>query len=54
MTYGRRCKCKGRLLRDEEYDAYYCITCGAWQEDKCGDEDCEFCKNRPSKKDLEK
>lgn len=31
----------------EKYDAYVCVECNIWLEDKCDDEDCLFCSNRP-------
>lgn len=33
----------------EKYDAEYCEECDEWMERVCCDEDCSFCKNRPSK-----
>jgi hypothetical protein len=43
-----------RKLRKEkkysiEYDAYYNDETNQWLEDKCGDPNCEYCKNRPEK-----
>ena len=52
MSKCYKCNCKAQVLRDDEYDAYYCLKCGAWQEDKCSDYYCEFCANRPAKKSL--
>ena len=42
---------EGTVHRSEKYDAYYCTKCG-WIESKCGDDECEFCKNRPDKPNL--
>ena len=33
----------------ETYDAYYDDKTGEWLEDKCKDENCEYCGNRPEK-----
>ena len=38
--------------RDEEYDAYYCVDCGEWQESKCEDPECEFCSDRPERRQM--
>lgn len=35
--------------RSEVYDSYYCVQCLEWLESKCGDPNCDFCKNRPEK-----
>lgn len=34
------------------YDAYYCITCVEWLENKCIQESCQFCPNRPDKPNI--
>lgn len=31
-----------------KYDCYY-NSDGEWEETKCGDDDCEYCKDRPEK-----
>jgi len=28
-------------------DAYACMQCDEWLEEKCTEPDCEFCKKRP-------
>ena len=33
----------------EMYDAYYDDETGEWLEDKCKDENCEYCTGRPEK-----
>lgn len=33
----------------DKYEAYYNPNTGEWLEDKCGDPECEFCKDRPEK-----
>jgi hypothetical protein len=40
-------KCGTYGLRNSKYDAYYCPVCVQWIEKKCGDENCEYCKDRP-------
>jgi len=48
------CKCKDRKLeRCINYDSYYCSKCGEWQEDRCNDGDCQYCKYRPAMYSLE-
>ena len=43
-----RCeKCDATPRYNEKYDSYYCPQCNEWIESKCGDESCEFCKDRP-------
>lgn len=41
--------CKHPRSYSERWDAYYCNKCDAWIEDRCGDPDCEFCRDRPEK-----
>jgi hypothetical protein len=36
-------------LYSEEYDCFYCSTCDKWLEEKCGDEECDYCWGRPPK-----
>jgi hypothetical protein len=31
----------------DKYDAYFCPKCNHWLENKCGDQDCNYCPNRP-------
>jgi len=45
------CEAKGKNKRDADYDAYYCTQCYGWQEPRCSDATCEFCNNRPLKKE---
>ena len=33
----------------EEWDAYYNSSTNEWLEDKCKDEECQYCSNRPDK-----
>jgi len=33
-------------IYNTKYDAYYCPVCLKWLEDKCGDPNCSFCKER--------
>lgn len=37
------------VRRNIPYDAYVCFHCEDWIEDKCSDEECEFCKDRPER-----
>ena len=37
------------VLRSRYFDAYVCLKCKNWIEDRCADELCSFCKNRPDK-----
>ncbi len=44
------CDCKTPESEyDDKYDAYYCVVCNKWLEDKCSDKDCEFCSKRPER-----
>lgn len=45
--------CKGRLSYNEKYDSYFCELCNKWKEDKCGDDACHFCSDRPQKPSME-
>jgi len=33
----------------ERWDAYYCKECDVWVEARCGDAECEFCRDRPER-----
>ena len=35
------------LAYSTRYDAFYEIRTGKWTEGKCGDPDCDYCKDRP-------
>lgn len=37
----------------KEYDCYYCDSCNIWSEDKCSDDDCDYCAARPDKPVIE-
>lgn len=40
---------------DDKWDAYYCTKCRTWLDIACDDpDDCEFCKDRPAKKQFSK
>ena len=41
--------CKVQIKYEEVFDAFYCPECKEWLNDKCSDEECFFCKNRPEK-----
>jgi hypothetical protein len=42
-------KCDHQKKYCRKYDSQYCETCDSWTEGKCGDKDCDFCKERPDK-----
>ena len=42
-------KCGAVLKYNGEWDAYYCVDCNEWAEEKCGDPNCCFCPDRPDK-----
>ena len=42
-------KCNNMILYDERYDSAYCDACDKWLEEKCDDESCFYCKDKPSK-----
>lgn len=50
----RKCKyCTSKKIAyNKKYDAYYCNGCREWQCSKCGDNNCEFCANRPNIADI--
>ena len=39
----------GPAHRFETADAYACLACDVWLEEKCTDPDCSFCKKRPAR-----
>ena len=50
MSKNPICKCGWQAVNySKEYDAWYCPLCGEWIENKCTNNDCYFCKNRPEK-----
>lgn len=36
------------VMRSAKYDAYACLVCNTWLSGKCGDPDCDHCKDRPN------
>ena len=34
------------LFRFEKFDAYCCVICNIWVEEKCSDPTCEYCSSR--------
>src|SRR6478752_2242728 len=40
--------CGQDKLRDDTYDANYCMDCDIWLEAPCEDENCLFCASRPT------
>lgn len=50
FVWDEKCKiCNNFLIYSDKYDAYFCAYCNVWVEPKCGDPNCEYCKNRPDK-----
>ena len=48
FIHGDKCdKCTNNLIYYNKYDAFFCAYCNQWEEDNCGDANCEFCYNRP-------
>jgi len=44
------CDCGSRQRAfSQEHDVYYCHPCNKWLEEKCDDEECEYCRARPPK-----
>ena len=41
--------CGGRKIRIDYCDAYCCLACNEWQEEKCSDPTCSYCKKRSEK-----
>jgi hypothetical protein len=39
--------CNTERCYAERYDSHYCPHCNIWLENKCEDESCEYCKDRP-------
>jgi hypothetical protein len=41
--------CLSKAVRSEIFDAFACLKCNDWLEDKCSDRDCNLCgKDRPT------
>ena len=38
---------KKSLFRIDKYDAYCCVICNIWNEEKCSDPKCDYCATRP-------
>ena len=36
-----------KLKYQSQFDAYWCLDCELWAEEKCGDDKCFFCADRP-------
>jgi hypothetical protein len=41
--------CKYQIYYYDKYDASFCLQCNRWIEDKCNDENCNYCNSRPMK-----
>jgi hypothetical protein len=45
-----KCKiCNTTLKYSDEYDAEYCPECNIWTEEKCSDNECLYCTDRPDR-----
>jgi hypothetical protein len=42
-------ECLHPRIYSHRYDAYFCAADNVWLERACGDESCEFCRDRPAK-----
>lgn len=40
--------CNKTRLYFEKYDSYYCESCKEWSEERCDDDTCNYCTNRPA------
>lgn len=50
FIFDKKCsKCDNFLIYYEKYDVFICAYCNEWTERKCGDINCEYCKNRPDR-----
>jgi hypothetical protein len=50
FIWDKKCKiCDNLLIYYDKYDAFFCACCNEWVEPKCGDVNCQYCKNRPEK-----
>ncbi|MEQ8153273.1 MAG: hypothetical protein ABRQ25_00020 [Clostridiaceae bacterium] len=48
IFHEKKCKkCNNSWIYYEKYDTFFCAYCNEWIEKKCGDPDCDFCKDRP-------
>lgn len=47
--YCDKCESELDIKYSGIHDAYYCETCDIWLEQKCKDDDCEYCVDRPEK-----
>jgi len=48
--FAKQCRiCGNNGKYNERYDAYYCHFCNHWNEQKCKDNLCYYCKDRPEK-----
>jgi hypothetical protein len=41
--------CGASQIYHDDYDAYFCPTCNAWLESRCGDASCLYCRQRPER-----
>jgi len=44
--------CNNNLLYFDKYDALCCPRCNLWNEAKCNDPTCDYCKIRPETPDI--
>lgn len=46
--FGGACpECGGEIMYYYKFDAFCCLKCGIWLDEKCPDPDCPYCSNRP-------
>ena len=43
------CSCGNNPTYVEKHDAYACLICNKWLDNKCSDNKCEFCSSRSEK-----
>jgi hypothetical protein len=41
--------CGSECKYNEHFDAHYCQKCDEWLEEKCNDQECKYCAERPEK-----
>lgn len=40
---------RGKIRRNEQFDAYYDVATKEWLERACGDPECDYCPGRPER-----
>lgn len=41
------CSCNNKAIRIDQYDSYACRNCNIWLEEKCPNNKCFYCSQRP-------